>query len=736
MQRQLTPGYLWWALIMFVVWSYGSRSAPATELITHTLEVTLDPPAARLTVRDTVTLPPTLLTRHPQGMPFLLHHQLVPQVESGPYTLEALSGTPDLSRYGLSPPAVPLREYRLRPTAGTWPAPARPVLRYSGSSDLVDTANVVLSGASWWVPTFGTQLLTFTMTVQLPAGWEAISQGQRTRHDEQEGQRLVRWESPQPTDEIYLIAGRFMEYAQPAASVQTYAFLRQPDAVLAATYLEATAHYLGLYSRLLGPYPYSKFALVEHVLETGYGMPSFTLLGPHVLRLPFILRSSYPHEILHNWWGNGVFVEASRGNWAEGLTAYLADHLLQEAQGQGAKYRRETLQRYRNYVQTTQDFPLTAFQTRHTSAAQAVGYGKALMLWHMLRLELGDALFLQGLQQFYATYRFQRATFDDLIQTFMAVSGRALQPFFTQWLERPGAPSLTLQVTPLGQNLGRIELQQGHEALPYLLTVPVALTYAGDTSARMQYVLLNTRAASFDITDFAALQRVDVDPACDLFRRLDRREMPPALGQLFGADRVLLVLPLDAADGIPATAWRNFAAVWQRSNPAIALVREDALTTLPRDSAVWVLGANNRWRQSLAASLAAYGAGVQETVISFSTTQVPRADQSFVFVVSHSDNPEFAIGWIGAAHADALQGLARKLPHYGTYSYLAFAGSAPVNTVQGQWPTRNSPLVWIAPGAPTASTGTLPPRLPLDPFALPGTAASSPLASPKERPQK
>jgi hypothetical protein len=54
-------------------------------------------------------------------------------------------------------------------------------------------------------------------------------------------------------------------------------------------------------------------------------MPSFTLLGEQVIRFPFIL-SSYPHELLHNWWGNGVFVGAG-GN-CEGLTAYLADHLI------------------------------------------------------------------------------------------------------------------------------------------------------------------------------------------------------------------------------------------------------------------------------------------------------------------------------------------------------------------------------------------------------------------------
>ena len=44
-------------------------------------------------------------------------------------------------------------------------------------------------------------------------------------------------------------------------------------------------------------------------------MASLTLLGPRVIRLPFIFKSSYPHEILHNWWGNGVYVDYASGNW-------------------------------------------------------------------------------------------------------------------------------------------------------------------------------------------------------------------------------------------------------------------------------------------------------------------------------------------------------------------------------------------------------------------------------------
>ena len=183
-----------------------------------------------------------------------------------------------------------------------------------------------------------------------------------------------------------------------------------------------------MYRSLIGPYPYAKFALVENFWETGYGMPSFTLLGPSVIRFPFILTSSYPHEILHNWWGNSVFVDYGQGNWCEGLTAYLADHLIQEQRGTGATYRRNTLQKYRDYVTSGRDFPLTEFRSRHSAATEAVGYGKMLMGAHMLRLKLGDQKFVQFLQRFYREQRGKVATFADFRRVAEGVRWRTARP--------------------------------------------------------------------------------------------------------------------------------------------------------------------------------------------------------------------------------------------------------------------------------------------------------------------
>ena len=64
------------------------------------------------------------------------------------------------------------------------------------------------------------------------------------------------------------------------------------------------------------------------------------------------------------------------------------------------------LARYKNYVSEASDFPVK-FTSRNSAASQAIGYGKTLMLWHMLRSELGDELFIEGLQALYSEYKYK-----------------------------------------------------------------------------------------------------------------------------------------------------------------------------------------------------------------------------------------------------------------------------------------------------------------------------------------
>ena len=253
---------------------------------------------------------------------------------------------------------------------------------FRSTAGIIGNEGVYLAGSSLWYPYFSNDLVTFRLTSNVPTGWHLISQGNGSSGGDS---GTTQWDSAGPVDEIYLVGGPLVRYAEAAGAVSAEVFLHEADDALARKYLTATAQYLEMYRNLIGPYPYTKFALVENFWETGYGMPSFTLLGPQIIRFPFILASSYPHEILHNWWGNSVFVDYASGNWCEGLTAYMADHLMQEQRGLGADYRRDTLKKYRDFVNESRDFPLTEFRSRHSAATEAVGYGKVLMGFHMLR---------------------------------------------------------------------------------------------------------------------------------------------------------------------------------------------------------------------------------------------------------------------------------------------------------------------------------------------------------------
>ncbi|MFM1895298.1 MAG: hypothetical protein RLZZ385_372 [Pseudomonadota bacterium] len=672
---------------------------PAPPPIHHSLKVILDPQGQSITVEDTVTLPAGSSTT----ADFQLNSNLAITGNSG--TLQTLGNDLPLRAVGINAAGVetaPATRYRIGipPQAGN-----RFVISYTGrihqqavqdaaeyarsfseTTGIISDQGVYLNAASRWIPAFGDELVTFDLQVEFAgtaADWTAVSQGSNRGRNA--------WQETHPMEEVYLIAARFTEYRVAHEGVDLLAYLRTPDPNLATKYLDATERYLALYEPLLGDYPFSKFALVENFWETGYGMPSFTLLGEQIIRFPFIIDSSYPHEILHNWWGNGVYPDYGSGNWSEGLTAYLADHLFQEMNGAGAEYRKDSLIRYRNYVAEGQDFPLQAFTSRNSAATQAVGYGKTLMVWHMLRLEVGDSLFLEGLRRLYQDFKFRRASFSDIARLYSELSGRDLQPFFTQWVQRTGAPEIQVDVEQVNGNQARIMFAQIQPSEPYAMTVPVALVYAGEAEPRIYNIPLSQKVEGVMAENYSNLQAVIVDPYFDVFRKLHRAEIPPVIGQLFGAPRIMFVLPRENRE-----QWRAMAEAFAAGVDAEIVNGED-LSLLPEDRSVWILGRDNPFSAVLQSQVAEFDVAFAPLAVTLAGSEVEYRNRATVLTASHPADSELALGWIHVDDMAAMPGMIEKLPHYGKYSYLSFTGTEPTNDVKGVWTSNDSPLLWIRP---------------------------------------
>ncbi|MGH9870263.1 MAG: M20/M25/M40 family metallo-hydrolase [Candidatus Polarisedimenticolia bacterium] len=681
--RRIVPAA---GLLLAVAAAAWGAPPEATGHVRHALEVRLDPPSHRLAVTDTITLPAGMAG----DLDLLLNARL-----------EVRASDPSVTGVEQGEPTdeAPLRRYRVRLPAGrrsirlTYEGPfdfalSDPKEEYTRgfreTLGIVGPEGVYLAGDGYWYPHAGEGLIEFEMKVRLPDGWRVVSQGEGTSRD---ASGMARWDSQGPAEEIFLVGGPLELEAREAGPVRAEVYLRGTDDALTGKYLDATALYLKMYTDLIGPYPYGKFAMVENFWETGYGMPSFTLLGPQIIRFPFILHSSYPHEILHSWWGNGVFVQDGTGNWCEGLTAYMADHLIQEQRGKGDEHRRATLQKYRDYVQTSRDFALRDFRSRHSAATEAVGYGRTMMGFHMLHLRVGDEAFRTWVSRFYARMRGKRASFDDVRAVMEEVSGQDLRRFFADWIERPGAPALAVEVRDVAGLEVRGVLRQTQAGPAFQLDVSVVVQTSG--AAVTQTVRMDAAEAPFSVKTTSPPLALHVDPSFDLFRRLDPKEAPPSIGQIFGEPAILAVLPSDAPEA-ERTAYRSLIEGWRSDSHAPEIRTDAEVTSLPSGKAVWMLGRANRLARAL--KLPAGEASLDERDLRAHGETMPRAGHSTVLVARHPSNPAKAIGWIVADPVEAVPGLGRKLPHYGRYSYLGFEGNEPTNVMKGEWAASDSPM--------------------------------------------
>jgi hypothetical protein len=675
---------------------------PAAEFIHHDLFVTLHPAEHRLTATDTITVP-----GNQRDIRFVLHAGLNP-VSPDPNVRivkeEDQLGPVPLESFVVTLPAG-VRSFSIRyagmishPIVSTGKEQAR---GFQGTPGLISKEGVYLAGSSVWYPQFGPKLVTFTLDTELPAGWDAVSEGSRIAYEKKKELTTVRWDSPEPMDEVHLIAFRFTEYAKTSGDLTAMAFLRTPDEGLANRYLDATVRYITMYDSLIGPYPYRKFALVENFWETGFGMPSFTLLGPTIIRLPFIINTSYPHEILHNWWGNSVFPVYEKGNWSEGITAYLADHLMKEQQGEGAEYRLTTLQKYADYVLGSRDFPLTQFTSRHSPATEAVGYGKSLMLFHMLRLELGDKTFIDAIRDFYQKNKFRFAAFTDVEKSFEAASGKDLKAEFDQWVTRTGAPRLRLSDAKTGKRgddyMVSAHLEQVQPGAAYLLRIPVAVTMEGKDRAYETVADMNSKKLDLSITVPSRPLRIDIDPEFDVFRRLDHEEIPPAISQALGAKKMLVILPSRASKEL-FNAYEAFARTLANSGPDEADIKLDSdITKLTSDRTVAILGWENRFLERTLPAWHAYKVSRTQKGIKIGDIEIAKENHAVVLTARNPENEDMALMLIAADRAQSLPGLGRKLPHYHKYSYLAFEGDEPANVAKGRWPVVGSPMTVFLP---------------------------------------
>lgn len=511
----------------------------------------------------------------------------------------------------------------------------------------LDEDGGVLPEQAGWYPMAGA-IEAFRLDLTVLGGQVGVAPG-RIVEEIREGERYrAQFAVDHPIDGMPVFTGPYRIAEKRAGGIRVRTYFHAELADKSETYLSAAAGYLEHYGRQIGAYPYPAFHVVSSPLPVGLGYPYMTYIGRRVLQLPFIVHTSLPHEVLHSWWGNAVFVDYDSGNWAEGLTTFMADYALAGRRNPQAQrdMRARWLADYAALPES-RETSLADFRGRVHGAAQVVGYHKAAMLFHMLENRLGSDVFARGLRLFWEQQRFRVAGWRDLRAAFETVSGQDLSSFFAQWLQRTGAPELTLADSVVTrQDSGySVRFQLGQSGSPYDLRVPVRLrTEAGEEA---HIVSLSTATGTVNLQSASRPLALSLDPDFDLFRRLPPGDAPALLREVMLAETV--ALEIEPGDAAFAEAARQLAGrlaegrVGGADGPRLLIGRPD-------------------WIAARAQGPLAAPPGVFDRNPGTARVWVRRDSQGRLAAM------------VAARDAQAVADLMRPLPHYGSKSYLVFDG--------------------------------------------------------------
>ena len=272
----------------------------------------------------------------------------------------------------------------------------------------------------------------------------------------------------------------------------------------------------------LGEFPYAKLANVQS--KTRYG-------GMENASNIFYSESSVTgsrsseqliaHEIAHQWFGDSVTESDWPHIWlSEGFATYLAALYVEHTYGadrfQALMARnRETVVNYakRSRLPVIVDpAPDDLIDLLTPNSYQKGGW-----VLHMLRYRIGTEVFWDGLREFYSRYRDANASTGDFLDVMEDVSGQDLDPFFDQWLEKPGHPVLdgswTFDAT---SRTLRIDVSQT-QPIPFSVPIEFGISTASAPSATVVSAYIDEGRETFEFQlDVDSVEDVQIDPGTRL----------------------------------------------------------------------------------------------------------------------------------------------------------------------------------------------------------------------------
>ncbi len=353
------------------------------------------------------------------------------------------------------------------------------------------------------------------------------------------------WQTTYPVDSMVLVGGRHETYQKTIRGIQVNLHLKQSQTDQVDGLFEAVERNLSRYEPLIGKYPAKEFSIVDNFFSSGFAFPSFTLLSSAVIDMGKRSQTSHgyiDHEMLHSWWGNGIHVDATDGNWCEALASYGANYYGYVIDGNEDEARRKRRNNchFLSRIKPEKDKPLGTYGLED-GCGRGIAYQKGAMVFHMLAKKIGQQPFWNVMRRFTKEYVGRYASWEDIRRLSEDEYGDSLERFFRQWVRSGAAPTLSIQQARYDSSdqVLTLRIEQGEPA--FELDVPIRITHTGG----FKNIVVPLTSAVGEITlavDVIPLT-VEVDPDYDVFRKIPAEQIIPTTAATRSKDSLVVVMP-------------------------------------------------------------------------------------------------------------------------------------------------------------------------------------------------
>lgn len=377
--------------------------------------------------------------------------------------------------------------------------------------------------ARHWLPTIDHPYdkATAEFVVTAPAHYQVVGVGELVEESDLPGSlRITHWSTSVPVATKVMVVGaaRFaVQHVDVVAGTPIQSWVYPQDRDRGFFDFALAGRILRFFVDRVGPFPYEKLANVQS--KTRYGgmeNASNIFYAESAITGQRTGERLIAHEVAHQWFGDSVTEADWHHVWlSEGFATYFAELYLEHAYG--AERLRQNMREAREevlaYAVSRPESPVLDTTIVDVNGVLSTNsYQKGAWVLHMLRAEIGDEAFWDGIRAYYREYRDSNALSDDFRRVMERVSGRNLSRFFRQWLREPGVPVLDGAWT---WNVGTRRLQVNvlqKQARPYDLKLEIAVYFRNGDPPRIESVRLDETTERFTIPLPSAPERVELDP--------------------------------------------------------------------------------------------------------------------------------------------------------------------------------------------------------------------------------